>query len=44
MRASLAVLTPEQLADVVVSRVRIERAKGFLMQVYDIDADRAFTF
>lgn len=42
MRASLAVLTPEQLAEVVVSRVRIERAKGFLMQAYDIDADRAF--
>jgi hypothetical protein len=41
-RAGLSRLTPEEMADVVVSRVFIERAKGILVQIYDIDADSAF--
>ena len=42
IRAAFAVLTPEQLADVMVDRVVIERVKGMLMMIYGIDADSAF--
>jgi AmiR/NasT family two-component response regulator len=37
-----AILTPEEILDIRASRVVIERAKGMLMFIYDIDADQAF--
>ena len=42
VRAARALLTPEQRADVVISRVFIESAKGWLMWLYDLDDDNAF--
>jgi hypothetical protein len=40
--AAYALLTPEQLADVVADRAIIEQARGMLMLIFDIDADQAF--
>lgn len=37
-----AVLTPEEIGEIIVNRVVIEQAKGVLMFIYDIDADDAF--
>ena len=42
LKAAFALLTPEQLAEVVAHRVIIEQAKGMLMMVYGIDAASAF--
>jgi hypothetical protein len=35
-------LTPEEILQIAADRVTIERAKGILMVVYDVDADGAF--
>lgn len=35
-------MTRKQIVDIAANRVIIERVKGFLMFVYDIDADTAF--
>lgn len=40
--AAYALLTPEQLTDVVADRAVIEQAKGMLMMSYNIDAEQAF--
>lgn len=37
-----ASLTPSETAQIVATRAVIERAKGMLMFIYDIDADGAF--
>jgi hypothetical protein len=39
---AFASLTPAEIAQIVANRAVVERAKGMLMFVYDIDADSAF--
>jgi hypothetical protein len=39
---AVAFLTPEEIAAIVAHRVVIEQAKGMLMLIYSIDADKAF--
>jgi hypothetical protein len=39
---AIASLTPAEITQVVANRAVIERAKGMLMFIYDIDADSAF--
>lgn len=41
-RAACALLTPEQMAEVVDNRAIVEQAKGMLMMIYDIDAEQAY--
>ena len=41
-RAACALLTPEQMAEVIDNRAIVEQAKGMLMMSYNIDAEQAF--